>query len=128
MEAVLGPVRGGSLRVVSVEGAAGMGKSALVRRFLASIDEVVILQALAGQDNGRQHCPVVDQLVAAARPWVSEQVDEELPSPVAGPAEAVDRLIDLVGGLQVYGPVLMVVDQLDLADASSADALLLTCV
>jgi DNA-binding CsgD family transcriptional regulator/tetratricopeptide (TPR) repeat protein len=117
-------VRAGQPRVVLVDGEPGIGKTALIRRFLSGADALVLH---ASGDEAEADLPfaVLDQLLRG--------VTAELPAGLASlvspdritldPVIAGSALVDLVGELQVDQPVIAVIDDLHWADLPSMQAL-----
>ena len=133
LNAALGSARSGRARVAAIEGAAGMGKSALLRRFLAAAAIPSVLSASGEETETDLPFGVIAQLRAAAmgaggqpadslRP--TRQVRWPPPSPADDRLEAGARLLDALGDLQASGPVAVVVDDLHWADTQSLQALL----
>jgi hypothetical protein len=133
LNAALVPARSGSARVAAVEGAAGMGKSALLRRFLTAAAMPTVLSASGEETETELPFGVIAQLRAAAiaasvHPAAglrtARQVRWPAPSPADDRLEAGARLLDALGDLQASGPVAVVVDDLHWADTQSVQALL----
>jgi DNA-binding CsgD family transcriptional regulator len=125
--------RSGRARVAAVEGAAGMGKSALLRRFLAAAAIPTVLSASGEETETELPFGVIAQLRAAAiaasgQPAASTRTTRQVRWPAPSPAddglEAGARLLEALGDLQASGPVAVVVDDLHWADRQSVQALL----
>jgi DNA-binding CsgD family transcriptional regulator len=125
--------RSGRARVAAVEGAAGIGKSALLRQFLAAAAIPTVLSASGEETETELPFGVICQLRAAAigasgqpsaSPRATRQVRWPAPSPADDPLEGGARLLDALGDLQASGPVAVVVDDLHWADRQSVQALL----
>lgn len=127
----------GRARVVAVEGAAGIGKSALLRRFLAVAAIPTVLSASGEEAETELPFGVTAQLRTAAmaagdRPpagsratgQATRHVRWPAPSPSDDPLEAGARLLDALSDLQASGTVAIVVDDLHWADRQSGQALL----
>ncbi|WP_236655652.1 ATP-binding protein [Streptacidiphilus carbonis] len=118
-------VRAGDSWLVVVQGEAGIGKSALVRRFAASLDDFTVLWATGDPSEADFPGGVVGQLTAR----VDAELSERFPSagaPAAGatPHAVGGQLLLLLGALQESGrPVALVVDDVQWADRLSVQAL-----
>jgi len=133
LNAALVSARSGSARVAAVEGAAGMGKSALLRRFVAAAAIPTVLSASGEETETELPFGVIAQLRAAAiaagvqasaSSRTSRQARWPAPSPADDRLDAGARLLDTLGDLQARGPVAVVVDDLHWADTQSVQALL----
>jgi len=117
LQAALEDARAGRPRVVAVEGPAGIGKTALVERFLAEAVDVTALRASGDATETELVFGVVDHLLrhaGQARP------DLEAEDHVA----AGTRVLELLGALQDEHPVVVAIDDVHWADAPSLRALL----
>jgi ATP/maltotriose-dependent transcriptional regulator MalT len=118
--------RRGVPRVVLVEGRAGMGKTSLLRRFLAGANGVRVLRAGGDEAETRLPYGLVDQLAAGV-----SGLPTSLPAslsaagrgPAAEPWSVGTGLVQLLGSLQGGGPVLVAVDDAHWADGASLAAL-----
>ncbi|MCO8273661.1 AAA family ATPase [Actinoplanes sp. TRM 88003] len=118
-------VRAGGSRLAVVEGEAGIGKSALLRHFSASLDDFTILWATADASETDFPYGVIGQLtrradpsVLARFPLLAEPAAASTPHVIGG------QLLLLLGELQPAGrPVAVVVDDLQWADRQSTQAL-----
>lgn len=128
LDQLLEEARSGTPRVALVEGPAGIGKSALLRAFVASLGDdssVTVLDASGEETERSLPYGVIDQLAQAARPLLPE-----LPEVFAGAVGGGDplalgaALLDVVGALQADGPAIVVVDDVQWADTPSLHALL----
>jgi DNA-binding CsgD family transcriptional regulator len=133
LNAAFASARSGWARVVAVEGAPGMGKSALLRRFLAVAAIPTVLSASGEETETELPFGVIAQLRAAAvatsgqlaaTSRTTRQVQWPAPSPADDPLEAGARLLSALGDLQASGPVAVVVDDLHWVDRQSVQALL----
>jgi DNA-binding CsgD family transcriptional regulator len=133
LNAALASARSGSARVAAIEGAAGMGKSALLRQFLITAAIPTVLSASGEETETELPFGVIAQLRAAAvaasvQPAASLRTTRPVRWPAPSPAddrlEAGARLLDALGDLQARGPVAVVVDDLHWADTQSVQALL----
>jgi DNA-binding CsgD family transcriptional regulator len=121
----LAAARAGTPRVVLVEGPPGIGKSALVRRFLAECLDARVLSA--GGDEAELQLPfgVVEQMVGGLDGPLSRQLASIVrgEGPVASPLQVGTALVGLVGELQDGRPLIVHVDDAHWADAPSLAAL-----
>jgi DNA-binding CsgD family transcriptional regulator len=131
LHAQLDNVRGGASRLILVEGAAGIGKTALVRRFLAGGKEITLLQASGAEEESILAYGVLCQLISAARaaapdaafPYTGPSGPD--PGEHLNPLTAGSALLNLLGKLQSTGPAALVVavDDAHWADVPSLQAL-----
>ena len=128
LAAKLDEARAGQPRVVLVAGTAGMGKTALLERFLADAGNLRVLRASGEQAEELLPYGVAEQLARSAgvaladQPAPSGQSSARNTEPFAVGA----RLVELVSSLQEQGPVALVVDDAQWADRPSLLALLFT--
>ena len=94
-------VLAGRPRVVLVEGAAGIGKTVLIERFLASVDDVTVLRASGDESERDLPFGVLEQLLRRAGDPVELGGDH-----VAAGAHLLERLGALDDGL----PLAVVID------------------
>ena len=119
LRGALADARRGQPRLVLVEGPAGIGKSALVDRFLEEISGAVLLRAIADESESSVELGFVDQLLRSARaPGVSFGSGEDDPVRVGA------RLLDLLGTVRSEGPVVVRLEDIHWADAGSLRSLL----
>jgi DNA-binding CsgD family transcriptional regulator len=116
--------RRGEPRLVLIQGAAGMGKTALLHRLLADIAADCVLRANGEEAEASLAFGVVEQLARQITGPASERLSATLglrprPDPVRVGAE----LVDLLGQLETNGPVSLVIDDLQWADVPSLQAL-----
>jgi DNA-binding NarL/FixJ family response regulator len=119
--------------VVVIEGDAGIGKTALVNRFLEDTGTVHILQASGDESEMGLAYGVLDQLAGAAGHGGSGHDALEMlrraPDGATGDSAAVDpfvagaALVDALGELQQQGPLVVAVDDAHWADRPSLLAL-----
>ncbi|WTE74620.1 AAA family ATPase [Streptomyces sp. NBC_01615] len=116
-------------QIVLVDGPAGIGKTSLVRSFLAGVGPGCCVMQASGEES-EMHLPygvVAQLLLHAALPSGSPLRElggsghpgTALPDPVLVGA----ALIDTLGGLQEHNPVIMVLDDAHWADSPSLHAL-----
>ncbi|GII32461.1 helix-turn-helix transcriptional regulator [Planotetraspora mira] len=121
-----GKVRAGDSWLAVVEGEAGIGKSALVRRFAASLDDFTILRAIGDPSEADLPYGVIGQLTRHVDRAVLEQFPLLAESPPAGTSPHVvgGQLLLLLGALQESGnPVAVIVDDVQWADRLSVQVL-----
>lgn len=113
-------------QILVVEGAAGIGKTAFVRRCLAAADDVVVLEASGDEAESALHFGVVSQLFAqAALTRGGGPRAPRLGTGLPGSSFAVGaELLGMLEALQAAGPVVVLLDDAHWIDAASAAALL----
>jgi DNA-binding CsgD family transcriptional regulator len=116
LEEALTHARAGRPRLVLVEGPAGIGKTALVDRFLAGARDTGVLRASGDESEHELPFGVVDQLLRRAGEVRSE--------PEADHVGAGTRILQLLGTLQDQHPMVVFLDDADRADVASLRALL----
>jgi DNA-binding CsgD family transcriptional regulator len=118
--------RSGDPGVVLIEGAPGMGKTALINRFLADAGDVRVLRAAGEQHEQLLPYGVVEQLARSGGvPLIDASTLLSQGSTLAPEPFAVGaQLVELISGLQDQGPVVVVVDDAQWADRPSLLALL----
>jgi hypothetical protein len=110
----------GASRIVWVEGVPGIGKTALVRRFLDDVNDGCVVAWAGGAEEERLlRYGLVEQLTSSLRPYRSATGVE---GPTGDPLTVGAELLRVLG--EVDGASVVVVDDLQLADAESASALL----
>ena len=125
LQATLAHVRAGQPRVVLIEGPAGIGKTALVSRFLRVETDVHVLRASGEPWEALVPFGVVDQLIrVAGGRRASVLAGRERVLPVDEPISVGARLLELMGDLDGERPVVMVIDDAQWADLDSLRALL----
>jgi ATP/maltotriose-dependent transcriptional regulator MalT len=125
LHAQLDRARAGEPRLVLVEGPAGIGKTALVRHFLAHDGGVWVLRASGEETEASLAFGVLAQLVepavtVPAGPLSALRGSEQCP---ADPLVAGAALVDLLGELQHHSAVVVVLDDAHWADRPSLHAL-----
>lgn len=121
LDGQLAHVAAGASRIVLVDGPAGIGKTALIGRFVAGHPDAEVLRACGEENETGLPFGLLDQLLS--RTAHDEQV---LPRPPAADAPTAGaRLLDVLGELQTRtaGPLVLVVDDAHWADSSSLQAL-----
>ena len=118
--------RGGTPQIAWIEGEPGIGKTAFMRRFLSTVEDVVVIEASGDESETTLDYGVVLQLLARSTPdssWdaVQERLDQR--SSVSPFSVGAD-LLGMLGSLQDKAPVVMAIDDAHWVDQSSAGALL----
>jgi DNA-binding CsgD family transcriptional regulator len=126
VSSALETARGSTPRIVSIEGEAGIGKTAFLHRAVGAAQDVVVLEASGDESEIALDYGVVRQLAtvaeqAAGDGSLSGAPDEWL-STSAFSAGA--RLLEILGSLQDQATVVLALDDAHWMDASSAGALL----
>ncbi len=116
-------VRAGRARVVLVEGEAGVGKTALLRRFLDAACDLQLLVVCGDESETRLPYGLVDQLARRCGEGPAGPLVQLLADPAVDPLRIGAELLDLLGALQATGPVAIVVDDAQWADAPSLRAM-----
>ncbi|MFO0596169.1 MAG: protein kinase [Myxococcaceae bacterium] len=100
LQAALQAARSGSPRVVRILGASGIGKSALVRRFVEGLDGVV----LQGRCYERETVPfkALDSVVDALARHLSELPDAKVDAVLPRDASAVARMFPVLGRVTAF--------------------------
>ncbi len=124
LDSELGLARAGAARVVLVEGPPGIGKTALVRRFLAGCPDARVLQAAGDEAESRLPFGVLERLVAGLDHPLPRQLAAVIrgDAPVGSATSAGTALLGLLGELQDGPPVIVLVDDVHWADAPSVAA------
>src|SRR5215472_13618800 len=113
IDGAIAAARGGEPAVVSLEGEAGYGKSALLREFVRRLGGFHVLRA-GGEESAQ------DERLQLLREWGA------VPEGAAAPRhtlQAARMLGDIVDRRQLTGPVALAVDDLQWIDPDSVDAL-----
>ena len=113
IDGAIAAARAGEPVVVSLEGEAGYGKSALLREVTLRLDGFHLLHA-AGEESAQ------DDRLQLLREWDAVPEGAALPQHTL---QAARLLADIVDRRQLTGPVALLVDDLQWIDPDSADAL-----
>jgi DNA-binding CsgD family transcriptional regulator len=124
ISAVMSDVEQGRPWVLTIEGESGIGKTALVRHWVASRPDVRWLWARADPSESDLAYGIVEQLlryvdddVLADYPLLTGDAARSAPVGVGG------QLLGVIGHLQTDGPVAMVIDDVQWTDRRSAEAI-----
>jgi len=122
--AELALARAGAARVVLVEGPPGIGKTALVRRFLAESPDTRVLRADGDEAESNLPFGVLERLVGELDSALSRQLGAIVrgDAPVMSPTSAGTALLGLLGELQDGPPVVVHLDDAHWADGPSLAA------
>ena len=113
----------GSPRLVWIEGEAGIGKTSLLRRFVASVsDEHRVIWASAAEEEQSLAFGLVDQVATGLGPGTHHEVARPPGGNDVDVLAVGARLLAALG--EIDGVTLLVVDDLQWADIESASALL----
>ena len=126
VSAAMEAARYGSPQILWVEGEPGIGKTAFVRRCLATADDMVVIESSGDESETTLEYGIVTQLLVGgqARPGAprpAERIGES--SPATAFSVGAD-LLEMLGTLQESSPVLIAVDDAHWMDLPSAGALL----
>lgn len=112
----------GSARVVLLHGEPGIGKTALLARFLNQVHARVLR---AGGDAGEQNTPfaLLDQLLRSTHAVVQNGLENVLRADLADPFAIGALLVDEFGRLQEPGPLVIAIDDAHWADLPSLQAI-----
>ena len=118
--------RGGTPRLLWVEGEAGAGKTAFITRCRAARAGATVLAASGDESETALRYGVVDQLAAGIPGVLARQFPLVAPGRHAGaePLTVGADLLGALGALPGEEPVLVVVDDVQWADSASVQALL----
>ncbi len=118
-------VRAGQHQTAVLRGPAGIGKSGLIRRFIATVEDFAVLRATGDPAEQMLQMGVIDQLLTR----VPTDLRARTPSlaagvpPEANPIAVGSQLLGLLGDLQSRSPIALVVDDLQWADQASRQTL-----
>jgi DNA-binding CsgD family transcriptional regulator/tetratricopeptide (TPR) repeat protein len=121
LEEAVEHARSGRPRVVLIEGPAGIGKTALVERFLAEARDVTVLRASGDLSESDLPFGVVDQLLRRAGEPRASTPSEDAAS---GHVGAGARILELLGAIEDEHPMVVFLDDAHWADVPSLRALL----
>ena len=126
MAGALESARASDPRIVWIEGEAGIGKTAFLRRFLTGLEHVTVLHASGEESEITLDYGVAMQLLAQAAPTLSwTTLEEQLRKRAPASAFAVGAdLLEAFGAAQDRAPAVIVVDDAHWIDPPSAGALL----
>lgn len=110
LDAELAEVRAGTPRILLVDGQPGIGKTALVRRFLSRNPGLTVLWASGEQNESALSYGIFDQL-------------HEADTVPADPLQAGAALLETMGDLQDRGELVLVLDDAHWADTASLHAI-----
>jgi DNA-binding CsgD family transcriptional regulator len=116
--------QGGTLQLMLVVGAAGVGKTALLGAFLAATDQRVVRASGDNLESGLAY-GVIQQLASDVGRPLPERLTVLGTDYIADthPVQVGADLVDLLGCLQADGPVILAVDDVHWADRESLQAL-----
>ena len=125
---VVARVREGQPWLVTIEGLAGVGKTALARRAIAEAGGLTVLSARSDPAETDLGYSIVEQLVRR----VDRDVLARFPLLAGGagssaPLAVGAQLLGLLGELEEDGPVVVAVDDLQWSDRPSLEALTFAC-
>ncbi|MFD6337900.1 AAA family ATPase [Streptomyces sp. NPDC060131] len=126
MHQCLRTARSGKASSVLIQGAAGIGKSALVRRWLAGLapEDLPVLRAACDTSEEDLAFGVIGQLTSRVPAALLDRFPLLTGTvPAAEPFQVGAELLGLLGEMQSGGPVLIVVDDVQWADRPSAQVL-----
>ena len=115
--------RSGEPRVVLVEGEPGMGKTALLRRFVSDLEPGQVLVASGDPSEREVPFAVVDQLMRGAGRGSMESMSLDLTTSATDPILVGAALLAAFGELQAEDALVLVVDDAHWADLPSLQAL-----
>jgi predicted ATPase len=125
LHGALREARAGRPAIVSVEGEPGIGKTRLLRRFVAEVPDVAVLWASGDEAEVPLDYGLAEQLWAGAPAGLGVDGPPQTAGAAAAGGFAVGAaLLDVLGTLQQHRTVAIVVDDLQWADLPSAQALM----
>lgn len=124
LDSALAEARAGTPTLVWIEGPAGIGKTALVRSFLARAYNVLTLWATASQADPVTPWETLAQLLVGAPDTMADQVSRVRVATRTMTADVSGLLVELFQALLgTRGVIVAVVDNVDCADSASTEAL-----
>lgn len=123
LDAELQHVRRGDSRVVLLEGAPGIGKTSLLRRFLGGLADLAVVAGSGDEGEARLPFGVVAQLVQGIGGLGGGEPPRLAPPPGEDPLVVGAALVQVLGAIGTAGPVAVVVDDAQWADTASLQAL-----
>jgi DNA-binding CsgD family transcriptional regulator len=120
LEAELRQTCTGTPRLVWLEGEAGMGRTALLRRFLSTMPERDVLWAVAEPSEASRPFGLIDRLV----PGIAASAPDAEPRAVADPQAVGEALWAALRMRAAHAPLVVAVDDAHWADEPSCEALL----
>ena len=125
LRAELAMVRSGHPRLVLIEGPAGIGKSAVLDRFLSDESDLTVMRATGKQWEAFVAYGIVDQLLRTAGVRNSKLLAaRDMSLPVEEPVGVGARVLEVLEDFEQKTPVVIVVDDAHWADLDSLRALL----
>jgi ATP/maltotriose-dependent transcriptional regulator MalT len=125
---LLEQARAGKPRVALLLGPGGIGKTALVRRFVQEAADLGVFRVTADEAETNVAYGLVAQLVAGVRRSLLRETPglRTGPLPTADPLVVGAELASMLTGAQASQPVSLVLEDLHWADRASSEAFLLT--
>jgi DNA-binding CsgD family transcriptional regulator len=125
LRAELATVRSGRSRLVLLEGSPGIGKTAVLDRFLDDESDLTVLRATGEQWEAFVAYGVVDQLMRVAGVSAARlRAGRDRSLPAEEPVGVGARILEALAELEQKAPVVIVVDDAQWADIDSLRALL----
>src|SRR5262249_27935579 len=112
VSSALAAARDSAPQIVSIEGEAGIGKTAFLHRVVGAAQDVVILQASGDESEIALDYGVVRQLASVAAQAAGDRSPGDAPEEwlSASAFSAGARLLEILGSLQDAAPVVLAVD------------------
>ena len=125
LRGILAEARGGQPRTVLIEGPSGIGKTALIDRFLHEVEGVNVLRASGEHWEALVAYGIVDQLLRVAGvSGTTVLAGRERSLPAEEPIGVGARLLEVMADLEQKAPLTIVIDDAHWADTDSLRALL----